>query len=236
MRALASGTTSSITALSRTSRTSLLALLLGAALSGTASAEGFVMVMEADGSLGPSEETRGLVLFSREAEEAEGEEVIAAAAELARGPAPRARTASPEILGGIEATALRYAGHGALRDAGLSPSDWLLLYQANIEVESGYNPAAVSPVGAIGLGQLMPGTASVLQVNPHDWVQNLDGSARYLLTQIDRFDSAELALAAYNAGPEAVTQYGGIPPYEETQGHVLKVLAVYDRLKQETGL
>ena len=91
-------------------------------------------------------------------------------------------------------------------------------------------------MGAIGLGQLMPGTASLLEVDPHDWQQNLDGSARYLLTQIDRFDSAELALAAYNAGPEAVTQYGGIPPYEETQGHVQKVLAVFNRLREETGL
>ena len=199
------------------------------------------MVMGADGSLTTSAETRSVVLFSRDAEEAaelgaEAEEVIGATAEMARGPAPRVRAASPEVLAEIEATALRYAGHGALRSVGLSTSDWLLLYQANIEVESGYNPAAVSPVGAIGLGQLMPGTASVLGVNPHDWQQNLDGSARYLLTQINRFGSPALALAAYNAGPGAVTEYGGVPPYAETEGHVRKVLAVFERLRGETGL
>ncbi len=218
------------------------------ALADMASADGLVMVMGADGSLMSStdtsfskhygeaaqEDTGAVVLFRREPEATE--EVSAAGPELVGAPAPHSRTPSPEILASIEATALRYAGHGALRGAGLSPLDWLLLYQANIEVESGYNPRAVSPVGAIGLGQLMPGTASILQVDPHDWQQNLDGSARYLLTQIGRFNSAELALAAYNAGPEAIAQYGGIPPYEETQGHVSKVLSVFDRLKKETGL
>ncbi|MBP1806889.1 lytic transglycosylase domain-containing protein [Rubellimicrobium aerolatum] len=179
------------------------------------------------------EDTGAVVLFRPEPETAE--EVLAAEGTLVGVPAPQSRTPSPEILAHIEATALRYAGHGALRGAGLSPSDWLLLYQANIEIESGYNPRATSPVGAIGLGQLMPGTASILQVDPHDWQQNLDGSARYLLTQIGRFQSAELALAAYNAGPEAVAQYGGIPPYAETQRHVSRVLAVFDRLKEEIG-
>ena len=111
-----------------------------------------------------------------------------------------------------------------------------MLYRANIEIESNYSQQAVSPVGAIGLGQLMPGTAALLGVDPHDWAQNLDGSARYLLTQINRFGSADLALAAYNAGPVAVIEYGGVPPYVETQGHVQKVLGVYQRLMEESGL
>lgn len=192
------------------------------------------MVMGPDGSLRTNEGAQSLILFDREDEN--GSLGEANGPELARGPAPQGRAPAPEVLAGIEATAMRYAGHLALRQAGLSASDWLLLYQANIEVESGYNPRAVSQVGAIGLGQLMPGTATVLQVNPHDWQQNLDGSARYLLTQLDRFGSAELALAAYNAGPEAVVQHGGIPPYQETRGHVRKVLAVFDRLRGETGL
>ena len=147
--------------------------------------------------------------------------------------APRAVAASAEVLRGIEDTALRYGGHAALRRAGLSVTDWTLFYRANIEVESAYNPAALSHDGAIGLGQLMPDTADFLGVDPHDWQQNLDGSARYLLLMLDTFGTPELALAAYNAGPEAVTRHGGIPPYAETQGHVARVQAVYARLRGE---
>ena len=143
-------------------------------------------------------------------------------------PAPRVPRA--EIDAAITETALRYGGHSGLRSAGLSVTEWLTLFRANIEIESGYNQSAVSRTGAIGLGQLMPGTAAVLGVDPHNMHQNLDGSARYLLMLLDRFGSKELALAGYNAGPEAVTKYGGIPPYAETQGHVRKVMAVFQRL------
>jgi hypothetical protein len=146
-------------------------------------------------------------------------------------PAPRAVRASPEILLAIETTALRYAGHSALRRAGLSVTDWTLFYRANIEVESAYNPSALSPVGAIGLGQLMPDTARDLGVDPHDMAQNLDGSARYLLMVLEQFGDPALALAAYNAGPEAVSRHGGIPPFRETQGHVARVTAVFQRLR-----
>lgn len=120
-----------------------------------------------------------------------------------------------------------YLRNPGLRAAGLSGTEWLALFRANIAVESGFNSEARSPVGAIGLGQLMPGTADILGVDPYDPSENLHGSARYLLAQLQRFGAADLALAAYNAGPEAVTQYGGIPPYAETQGHVSKVLAIY---------
>lgn len=120
-----------------------------------------------------------------------------------------------------------YLRNPGLRAAGLSGTEWLALFRANIAVESGFSSEALSPVGAIGLGQLMPGTADILGVDPYDPSENLHGSARYLLAQLQRFGAADLALAAYNAGPEAVTQYGGIPPYAETQGHVSKVLAIY---------
>lgn len=143
---------------------------------------------------------------------------------------PRAVAARPDILNAIDATAMRYGAHSGLRRSGMTVSEWRRYFRANIEIESGYNPQARSHVGAIGLGQLMPGTAQVLGVNPHDMMENLDGSARYLLMLLDRFGSKELALAGYNAGPGAVEQYGGIPPYRETQGHVRKVMGVFNRL------
>lgn len=114
--------------------------------------------------------------------------------------------------------------HPGLKAAGLSGTEWLALFRSNIAVESAFNPDARSPVGAIGLGQLMPGTAETLGVDPQDPEDNLRGSARYLLAQLESFGSADLALAAYNAGPEAVRKYDGIPPYAETEGHVAKVL------------
>ncbi|MEQ9014682.1 MAG: lytic transglycosylase domain-containing protein, partial [Marinovum algicola] len=110
-------------------------------------------------------------------------------------------------------------------------TDWLALYRANIEVESAYRQDAISSAGAIGLGQLMPATARDLGVDPRDPQQNLDGSARYLAMMLERFGDPHLALAAYNAGPDAVRQHGGIPPYRETQNHVARVMAVVARLE-----
>jgi hypothetical protein len=117
-----------------------------------------------------------------------------------------------------------YLRHPALKRAGLSGTEWLALFRANVAIESGFNPEARSPVGAIGLGQLMPETAASLGVDPFDPEENLRGSARYLLAQLEDFGAADLALAAYNAGPQAVRDHGGIPPYAETEGHVAKVL------------
>lgn len=119
-----------------------------------------------------------------------------------------------------------YLRDPGLKAAGLSGTEWLALFRANIAVESGFNPKALSPVGAIGLGQLMPDTAAALGVDPYDSEENLRGSARYLLAQLQTFGSPDLALAAYNAGPEAVVKYGGIPPYAETTSHVEKVMAL----------
>jgi hypothetical protein len=93
-----------------------------------------------------------------------------------------------------------------------------------IGAESAWNQGAVSPKGASGLGQLMPGTAAELGVDPSDPYQNIEGSARYLAQQYSSFGSWPLALAAYNAGPGAVREYGGIPPFAETQAYVPKIL------------
>lgn len=93
-----------------------------------------------------------------------------------------------------------------------------------LQTESGWNPRAVSEAGAMGLGQLMPGTARQLGVtDPFDPAQNIDGSARYFAAQYETFGSYELAAAAYNAGPGAVQRYGGIPPFAQTQDYVPRV-------------
>lgn len=98
------------------------------------------------------------------------------------------------------------------------------LFLGLVQQESGFNPNAVSPAGAGGLTQLMPGTAADLGVDPRDPIQNLEGGARYLRAQLDAFGTPELALAAYNAGPGAVRRFGGVPPYQETQNYVRSIL------------
>ena len=103
----------------------------------------------------------------------------------------------------------------------LSPS----LLEALVWQESRWRETAVSPVGAQGLAQLMPGTARYLGVNPHDPFQNLEGGARYLREQLDRFDgNLEKALAAYNAGPGRVERAGGIPNIRETKQYVAAIM------------
>lgn len=111
---------------------------------------------------------------------------------------------------------------------------------ALVSVESAWHTTAHSWAGAIGLGQLMPGTAANLGVNPRDPYQNLQGAARYLGGLLDRYknkrDRYALAFAAYNAGPKAVAAWGGIPPYAETERYVVKVMTAWQRISSSVHI
>lgn len=113
---------------------------------------------------------------------------------------------------------------------------------ALVTVESGWHSRALSPVGARGLGQLMPGTAAALDVDAFETYENLDGTARYLRRLLNRFPRADersryrFALAAYNAGPGAVAKYGGVPPYAETRSYVTNVLAIWEGLTRRVDV
>lgn len=134
------------------------------------------------------------------------------------------------ILAAIRATSERHAQNRSLRAAGLTPADWHFLFRAMIEAESAYDPTATSPKGAFGLGQLMPATARILGVDHNDPTQNLEGAARYLLAQLSTFQDIDLALAAYNAGPHRVREYGGVPPFAETRSYISRIHSIRRRL------
>jgi soluble lytic murein transglycosylase-like protein len=125
----------------------------------------------------------------------------------------------PKFTGKYRGQYLQSAKDAARRNG--IPED---LFLRLVTQESGWNTQARSHKGAMGLAQLMPGTARLLGVDPRDPAQNLDGGARYLAEQYRAFGDWRLALAAYNAGPEAVRKYGGIPPYRETQNYVVAIL------------
>ena len=158
----------------------------------------------------------------------------------AAAPAAPAATSSPSSFAGALAAAqtspsaapVTGAGGSTAFDAeinaaaasnGIDPA----LLKGLVSQESGFNPNARSGAGAVGLTQLMPGTAAGLGVtNPLDPAQSLQGGAKYLRQQLDRFGGDEkLALAAYNAGPGAVQKFGGVPPYAETQNYVTSVMS-----------
>jgi soluble lytic murein transglycosylase-like protein len=136
-------------------------------------------------------------------------------------------------LAADEADMIGHALLGYSREFNLDPRFVVAL----VVIESGFQPSARSPVGAMGLGQLMPGTARSLGVNPWDPVQNLHGTIRYLRGNLDRFGwhKPHLALAAYNAGRGAVERYDGIPPYAETRWYVANVTSLYRRLLAISG-
>ncbi|WP_246027177.1 lytic transglycosylase domain-containing protein [Novosphingobium umbonatum] len=145
------------------------------------------------------------------------------AAQAVPTPPPPRQTIAPTHLAPLAAQAA--AAHG------LPPA----LLEALVWQESRWHPQAVSPKGAIGLGQLMPATARALGVDPHDPAANLHGAARYLRQQIDHFGgNLPLALAAYNAGPKRVEQAGGIPPIAETQAYVRAITQRF-QLSTATG-
>ena len=113
---------------------------------------------------------------------------------------------------------------------GLPPA----IVHAVAQAESAYNQKAVSPVGAIGVMQLMPYTAAALGANPRDEAENIDAGTRYLREMLVKFqhhpDQVALAIAAYNAGPGAVDRYRGVPPYSETQTYVRRVIGKYEKM------
>ena len=138
-----------------------------------------------------------------------------------------ARPATASNRGG----ASRYADHvaAAAADNGVDPE----LVQAVIATESNFNPRAISAKGAQGLMQLMPATAAELGVaDVWDPGENIRGGTAHLARLLQKFDDVPLALAAYNAGEGAVTRYGGVPPYQETQDYVRKVMGRYERLRE----
>jgi soluble lytic murein transglycosylase-like protein len=166
------------------------------------------------------------------------------AAQLASvaGTAPTSATTDPSLTAGAPATTgaagaatpganTPYAAEidAAAKKYNVDPA----LLRGLIRQESNFNPNAGSPAGARGLTQLMPGTAAALGVDPSVPAQAIEGGAKYLRQQLDKFggDPAK-ALAAYNAGPGAVQRYGGIPPFAETQNYVRKVLAYAAEYRQ----
>lgn len=155
-------------------------------------------------------------------------------------PAAATSPASPSAARSLRNTwsdALPAAGRAwapAIEQAALRNGIDPALLASLVWTESGFDSRAVSHAGAVGLAQLMPATADGLGVDPHDPHANLDGGARFLRAQLDRFGSRELALAAYNAGPARVAEAGGVPAIEETQAYVPAVLRRYTTLRGAT--
>lgn len=136
--------------------------------------------------------------------------------------APLSEQADSAVGGGAGSSEYNPLIEQAAARYGLEPA----VLHGLIQQESGFNSSAQSSAGAAGLTQLMPGTAASMGVaNPMDPAESIEGGARYLSQLMSEFGgNTEDALAAYNAGPGAVQQYGGIPPYAETQSYVSKVL------------
>jgi len=162
---------------------------------------------------------------------------VASAAPSASQPAPAAVDAYANVLRTINphlaSRQSHYLASHLLTNAGRWRVDANLLV-ALVTVESAWRTQARSRVGALGLGQLMPGTAANLGVNPRNPYQNLAGAARYLSGLLSLYAGKktryQLAFAAYNAGPKAVARFGGIPPYAETQNYVVRVMRTWKHI------
>lgn len=133
-----------------------------------------------------------------------------------------------------------WISHEILRNCETYNVDPFLAF-ALFEQESGFNMSAYSPAGAIGIAQLMPGTAAALGVDPCDPAGNIEGGVRYLSFQLQQFAWAgemqnTYAIAAYNAGPGAVFEYGTVPPYAETYSHVTAIAENYQELLEQYNL
>jgi soluble lytic murein transglycosylase-like protein len=150
---------------------------------------------------------------------------FASALQSATASAPGAAPAGPEAGGQYDSLIATAAQRN-----GIDPS----LLHGLIQQESGFDPNSQSGAGAQGLTQLMPGTASSMGVsNPLDPAESIEGGARYLGQLLRQFGGNTTdALAAYNAGPGAVSKYGGVPPYQETQDYVTKVLGYAEAYRQ----
>jgi soluble lytic murein transglycosylase-like protein len=205
----------------------LLAAVMAAAAPGTVLANGVSLEPDRRELAVPGENPGPAAVFAlfehREIRERAVENAPTVAVSATRGARPASNRARhlklrPLIKPLVTAAELRHALPYGLLDA-------------LIVVESGYRPSAISRAGAAGLAQLMPGTARNMGVvNRFDITSSIDGGARYLRAQLDRFESIALALAAYNAGPGAVVRARGIPQNGETPDYVSKVLAAWSAL------
>ena len=172
-------------------------------------------------------------------EDLEGDGATPVSAHVLYGPEDP-NPAAPRLFGDANVTveeliiqvAKETAGYPGVSAAGLSPVQWRCLLQALIWQESRFQVGARSPAAAFGLTQIIPGTAQQLGIYPEyyeDPYLQVEGGARYLSQQLQAFDgNVVFALAAYNAGPGAVQKYGGVPPFEETQGYVKAIPAKYN--------
>ena len=155
-----------------------------------------------------------------EEEEVVTPEPVAAAIHPSRQSQVQAEPAAPAALGPKEMV------RAAARRSGLPPE----FVESVAQIESGFRPDAVSPKGALGVMQLMPGTAKTLGADPHDTAQNIDAGTRLLRELLLKYDGDVVkALAAYNAGEGAVDKYQGMPPYNETRWYVKKVIDAYQK-------
>lgn len=137
---------------------------------------------------------------------------------------PKISSKRDEVRELVRQVGARFAESPAVKKARMTEEAFIEMFSAMIHRESNYNPVAKSPVGAQGLGQLMPGTAKELGVrDPFSPEENLEGAATYLTQMLGKFGEPELALAAYNAGPGAVKRYNGIPPFKETRQYVADI-------------